>query len=241
MDSMSHILIHDLLYSSTSTYMRGGNDYEAKLKHLLSLDGKELLLLTNKHKGSVILSEEHVLDQKTMNVDMKKMCQLDEGDYQAVIVDDTCFIREPDVAVFVMKQYAKGSSVVIVAIEGIYDLSIVNKNFNVNWKLNAYTSRAIELNYLGKQIIDDAFPAGHKYVKAHFIVGGGELFAEYVCPEDGPPSPYPLGSPVITSLGDSKSVSYFGFANPADYKGIILKLCYAKAPPHSPTSSVICS
>mmetsp|Transcript_25824 Transcript_25824/g.43867 ORF Transcript_25824/g.43867 Transcript_25824/m.43867 type:complete len:133 (+) Transcript_25824:730-1128(+) len=68
-----------------------------------------------------------------------------------------------------------------------------------------------------------------------------------MCPEDyedeedypdGPPPPTP-GSPVIMSLGESKSVSYFGFSNPLDvsYGAIMLKLCYAKAPQHSPTPS----
>jgi len=244
---MSHILIHNLLYASTSTYMSGGSDYETKLKHLLSLNGNDLLVLTNKHAGSTILPEEKILDQTTMNVDKEKIRRLEKGDYQAVIVDDTCFIREPDVTAFVMKQYGKGASVVIVAIEGIYDLSTPNREFKVNWKLAGYTARSIELNYLGKQIIGDAFPPAHQYVKAHFIVGGGELFTEYLCPEDyedeedypdGPPPPTP-GSPVITFLGDSKSVSYFGFVNPLDvsYGAIMLKLCYAKAPHHSPTPS----
>ena len=55
---------------------------------------------------------------------------------------------------------------------------------------------------------------------------------------DGPPPPTP-GSPVIMSLGESKSVSYFGFSNPLDvsYGAIMLKLCYAKAPQHSPAHS----
>ncbi|KAL7492939.1 hypothetical protein ACHAWT_003336 [Skeletonema menzelii] len=188
-ESMSHILIHNLLYASTSTYMSGGSDYEAKLKHLLSLNGDDLLLLVNDHAASTILSETQIYYPKSYDVNKEKIGELERGDYQAVIVDDTCFIREPDVTAFVMKQYSK----------------------------------------------------------AHFIVGGGELFTEYLCPEDyedeedypdGPPPPTP-GSTVITSLGESKSVSYFGFANSLDvsYGAILLKLCYAKAPHHSPTSS----
>lgn len=241
---MSHILIHDLLYASTSTFMGGGNDYEDKLKYLLSVDGEHLLSLTKKHNGSVILSEEQIYDSKTMEVDMSKIHELEKGDYQAVIVDDTCAIREPDVTAFVVKQYAKGSSVIIMAVEGIFDLSTLNKNFNVNWKFNGYTARSVELNDLGKQIIRDAFPPAHQYVKANFIVGGGELFTEYMCPEDyedeedypdGAPPPTP-GSPVVTSLGDSKSISYFGFVNSLDvsFGAIMLKLCYAAAPQHEP-------
>jgi ribonuclease HI len=86
--------------------------------------------------------------------------------------------------------------------------------------------------------IGDAFPFGHQYVKANFVVGEGELFTEYQHPEDyedeedfpdGPPPPDP-GSPVVTLLGKDKSVSYFGFVNPLDvsYGSILLKLCYAR-------------
>jgi len=247
-ESMSHILIHNLLYASTSTYMNGGSDYEDKLKHLLSLKGDDLLLLANDHVASTIVSETQIYYPKSYDVNKEQLRQLEKEDYQAVIVDDTCFIREPDLTAFVMKHYAKGASVAVMAIEGIFDLSALNRKFQVNWKNAGYTARSIELNYLGKQILGDAFPSSHQYVKANFIVGGGELFTEYLCPEDyddeedypdGPPPPTP-GSPVITSLGESKSVSYFGFVNPLDvsYGAILLKLCYAKAPHHSPTSTV---
>ena len=246
-ESMSHILIHNLLYAPTSTYMSGGSDYEAKLKHLLSLSGDDLLLLANDHIASTIISETQIYYPKSYDVNKEQLGQLEKEDYQAVIVDDTCFIREPDLTAFVMKHYGKGASVVVMAIEGIFDLSTLNRQFQVNWKFAGYASRSIESNYLGKQILGDAFPSDHQYVKANFVVGGGELFTEYLCPEDyedeedypdGPPPPTP-GSPVITSLGEAKSVSYFGFVNPLDvsYGAILLKLCYAKAPQHSPTSS----
>ncbi|KAL7540145.1 hypothetical protein ACHAXR_009892 [Thalassiosira sp. AJA248-18] len=236
---LSHILIHDLLYASTSTYMDGNaNDHQAKLAKLSSLDGNELLKLTRKHKGSVILSETEVLNQQTGDVDTNRLRQLEKGDYQAVIVDDTCFIREPDITAFVMKQYAKGSSVVVMALEGIYNLSTLNQNFNVNWKVCAYTARSIKLTDIGKEVMGDAFPFDEKYVKSNFAVGEGEMFVEHQFPEnyedeedfpDGPPPPEP-GSPVVTSLGDSKSVSYFGFVNPLDvsYGAILLKLCHAQ-------------
>ena len=244
---MSHILIHNLLYASNSSYMSGSDDYEAKLKYLQSLDGNGLLTLTLKHAAATILSENDILDKRTLLVDMNKIRRLEKEVYQAIIVDDTCFIRESDVTAFVMKQYNRGASVVIMAIEGIYNLSTLNTQFNVNWKFAGYTTRMIELNNLGKQIIGNAFPLDYHYVKAHFVVGGGELFTEYLCPEDyedeedypdGPPPPSP-GSPVITSLGETKSVSYFGFSNPLDvsYGAIILKLCYAKTSNHVPKPS----
>lgn len=245
-ESMSHILIHNLLYASTSTYMSGGSDYKAKLKHLLSLSGDDLLLLANDHVASTIVSETQIYYPQSYDMNKEQLVQLDKEDYQAVIVDDTCFIREPDVTAFVMKQYGKGASVVVMAIEGICDLSTLNRKFQVNWRNAGCTKRFIELNYLGKEILGEAFPSDHQYVNANFVVGGGELFTEYLCPEDyedeedypdGPPPPKP-GSPVITSLGEGKSVSYFGFLNPLDvsYGAILLKLCYAKVPHHSPTT-----
>lgn len=222
---LAPILIHDLLYSSKSTYPKTNNDHdEAAWKKLSLLDGSALLDLTQKHNGTVILSEDDVLDQRTGDVDMARLQKLEKGgEYQAIIVDDTCFIREPDIASFVMKQYAdKGSSVVIMALEGIFDLSAINSKFKVNWKLSAYTKRTVQLTDIGKDVIGEkAFPLSDgKYTKANFVVGGLEMFKE---------NPFP-GSPVVSSLGKTKSVSYFGFVNPSDvsYGAILLKLCYAK-------------
>jgi len=67
--------------------MRGGSDYEDKLKHLLSLKGDELLRLTNEHAASTVLSETQIYYPKSWDVDMKTIRRLEKGDYQAVIMD----------------------------------------------------------------------------------------------------------------------------------------------------------
>jgi len=234
---LSHILIHDILYATTSTFMDGIHRYEPQLQHLSSLDGKELLHITRKYGGSIIWPiEEVILDGQT-EVDKNRLRQLQKGDYQAVIVDDTCFIREPDITNFVVDQYTKGASVVVMAMEGIFDISLLNRKFNVDWKFLAYTSNTIELTDRGKAIIGDAFLFEERRVKANFICGKGELFTEHqdseVDYDDVEEYPYgpppPSGSPIVTALRDHKSVSYFGFVNPLDvsYSAILLKLCYA--------------
>lgn len=213
------------------------HNYQDQLDHLLTLDGDKLLDIIEKYGGSVIVNENQIINQRTSEVDEKCLTQLEGGDYQAVIVDDTYFIREPKVTQFVMNQYEKGSSVVVMSIEGIYNLSVLNRKFNVDWNVCAYTSRDIKLTERGKDIIGDAFPRKNHYIKANFVVGEGPLFTEHQHPEDyedeedfpnGPPPPEP-GSPFATVMRGSRSVSYFGFVNPLDvsYGAILLKLCYA--------------
>mmetsp|Transcript_7997 Transcript_7997/g.16188 ORF Transcript_7997/g.16188 Transcript_7997/m.16188 type:complete len:269 (+) Transcript_7997:796-1602(+) len=219
-ENLSEILVHCLLYSTTSTYMDGSNDYGAKMKRLMSLGSKELIKLSHKHKASVVWSEEDILNQQAMEVDMVRLRELEKGDYQAIIVDDTCFMREPDITRFVSGQYQKGVSVVIVAIEGFYDLSPLRNCFDVDWNLSAYERNTVRLNKLGKKIIGrEAFPEVSVYTKSHFVVGEGELFH----------TNHRKGSPVVTVVRGSKSVSYFGFVNWRDvaYGGILLKLCFA--------------
>ncbi|KAL7471763.1 hypothetical protein ACHAXS_012060 [Conticribra weissflogii] len=206
-ENLSNILIHCLLYSTTSTYMiPSDDDYEGKLQHLTSLDGEELMKLSREHNATVIWSEDELLNEEDEEVDMVRLRELEKGEYQAIIVDDTAFIREPDITEFVANKYEKGASVVVVAIEGIFNISPLRRKFNVDWEFGAYTKRDIKLNDLGKQIIGDAFPEEYVYTKSQFIIGEGELFTEFQHPEDyedeedypdGPPSPAP-GSPVVT-------------------------------------------
>mmetsp|Transcript_30649 Transcript_30649/g.50632 ORF Transcript_30649/g.50632 Transcript_30649/m.50632 type:complete len:334 (+) Transcript_30649:20-1021(+) len=234
---LSHVLINDLVFASTSCYS-SPPDVTSRLEVLQFLDGKSLLNLTREYGGSVIISEDEVLDQSTGEVDLKKLNTLKKQEYQAIVVDDTSFIREPEVSQFVQSQFEKGVSVIVMGIEGIYDLSRLRESLDVDWQLRNYTSRTIQLTEAGKRLLGrDAFPFDSKYIKANLVVGSDELFAEYVNPadyeddsdyEDGPPAPNP-GSPVVTAVRGNKSVSYFGFVNSMDvsYGAIILRLCYA--------------
>jgi len=224
---VSDVLINDLLHATTSSFAGTYDD-------LKSASGDELLSLTKKHGGSVIWNELEVLDQRTGDVDTRRLKELAGEEYQAVITDDTCFIREPDIRSFVVEQYANGASVVIMGIEGIFDLSVINRSFNLDWKLCAYTARSITLSEKGDDALGkDAFPFKDKYVKSHFVASkekGEELFTEHLDEEDYPdgiPSPSP-GSPVVMNLKGARSVSYFGFVNPLDipYGPILLKLCH---------------
>ena len=234
---LSYVLINDLIFSSTSRYA-SPLDASTKLEILQFLDWPSLLNMTREYGGTVIHPEDDVLDQTTGEVDTKRLNQLSKQKYQAIVVDDTCFIREPAIAQFVLSQYEKGVSVVVMGMEGIYDLGSLRSSFGVDWNLSAYTTRTIQLTETGKRIIGlRSFPHDTMYVKAHFVVGEHQLFREYINPadyeddsdyEDGPPAPSP-GSPVVTVLRNNKSVSYFGFANTLDvsYGAIILRLCYA--------------
>lgn len=51
------------------------------------------------------------------------------------------------------EEYVKGSLVVVMALEGILNLSAINWIFKVNWKLSAYTMRYIKLTGIGKDVI----------------------------------------------------------------------------------------
>ncbi|EJK63650.1 hypothetical protein THAOC_15677 [Thalassiosira oceanica] len=233
---ISDVLINDLLHATTSTF---SGTYE----DLKSASGDELLSLTKIHGGSVIWNELEVLDQKTGDVDTRRLKELAGEEYHAVVTDDTCFIREPDIRSFVVKQHANGASVVIMGIEGIFDLSVINRSFGLDWKLCAYTARSITLSEKGVDALGkEAFPFKDKYVKSHFIASkdkGEELFVEYLDPRDyddeedypdGIPPPAP-GSPVVMNLKGARSVSYFGFVNPLDvpYGPILLKLCHNRS------------
>jgi hypothetical protein len=167
--------------------------------------------------------------------------------FQAIIVDDSSFVYESDVRDFVVEQYNRLTSVVYMAIEGIYDLSLLQRAFGVDWRLAAYTKRNAQLTANGLRIIGrKAFPFHDQYTKANYVSSAGhvdeELFTEFVNPDDykdelededsdydqGIPTPSP-GSPVLTSIDGNRSVSYYGFVNPLDvsHGAIILRLCYA--------------
>jgi hypothetical protein len=238
LNALDQLLINDLIYSNHPL-----NDFAPDVQHemLKAMDGPTLVqLVKSSGKGSVILPDDELFTEGTDQVDTEQLARLATNDYQAIVVDDTCFIREPDVQKFVMQQYQeKNVSVVIVGAEGIYDLGPIRAAFGVDWNVTVYTRRTIQLNPLGSTILGrQGFAVDTNYVKALFIQGTHELFMEHVNPDDyepdsddedpQPPKPQP-GSPVTTFIEHGKSVSYFGFVNSSDvsYGAIILRLCYA--------------
>lgn len=239
LEEMSLVLQNDLLYSSTSEWNKN-LPADIKLDILENLDAEDHIKVTQAKGGSIIVTEDELY---TNDGTVRSEClnalrsPQDERRYQAIVTEDSSMIREPAVASFVAEQYhVHGVSVVVMAVEGIFDLSPLNERFGTDWRLAAYTKRVIELTEMGLKIISsDAFPFDKKYVKSLFIStrASEALFAENINPddyEDSDPIPQPSpGSAIVTHLEGTKSISYFGFVNSLDvsYGAIVLRLCYA--------------
>jgi hypothetical protein len=167
--------------------------------------------------------------------------------YQAIVVDDSTMVHEEELAKFVSNKYrTQQTSVVVMAVEGLFNLRLYREMFGVDWRFVAYTKRTVQLTDLGRQIITaDAFLPDNLYVKACFVEAAssgpepttsGALFVEHVDPRDygdeyssdeddaqmsgvrpAPVPPPPSpGSPVVCSIQGGKSASYFGFVNSLD-------------------------
>lgn len=244
---LDDVLRNDLMYSSASSWNWNRLGDGIKLQILQMCDADTLLLMTQAWGGTSILSQSDLYDEAGEVIEAA-LAPHQSVEYQAIVVDDTSMVHEPIVARFVANKFqTEETSVVIMSLEGIFDLRTYSEHFGVNWHFAAYTKRYIQLTDRGHQILStDAFLPAHEYTKAAFVESQGEggendaLFVEYVDPrdyedessdEDGggrvpPPSP---GSPVVCSVVGNKSVSYFGFVNPLDvsYGAIMLRLCYA--------------
>jgi hypothetical protein len=83
------------------------------------LDGDSLLSMTQVYDGSVVFSDDQVFVEGTDQVDRRKLKKLAKQRYQAIVIDETCLYREPDLTAFVSSQYSKGVSVVVMALDGI--------------------------------------------------------------------------------------------------------------------------
>lgn len=241
-ENLGDVLRNDLVWSKNSTWT--GVPQDAKLKILENLDGESLLRMTQTFGGTVIVGDDELYSTEG-NLLEHKLELLARSRFQAIITDDSSMINDPGLATFVASQYQQGVSVVIWAIEGIFNLAPLNQRFGVDWQLVAYTKRDCMLNDLGRTIISDqAFPFHHKYAKSHFLVGSGELFTAYVNPadyeddesEDSEGNAVPrripdpeAGSAVMCFVEQPfKSVSYFGFVGlDVSWGAIALRLCYA--------------
>jgi hypothetical protein len=243
---LQDVLRNDLMYSSSSTWNWNRLGDGLKLHILQMCDGDALLLMTKAFGGTSIVPESDMFDSEGEVIE-SALAPHQSVKYQAIVVDDTSMVHVPAVARFVANKFQTDDcSVVIMAIEGIFNLRPYAEHFGVNWHFAAYTKRYIRLTERGHQILStDAFLPTHEYTKAAFVESQGEggendaLFVEYHDPRDyedessdeegnrvPPPGP---GSPVVCSVMGNKSVSYFGFVNSGDvsYGAIVLRLCYA--------------
>jgi hypothetical protein len=237
---LGHVLRNDLAFGLTSKWY-WAVPLDVKLTFLEFVNGESLIQMTKAFGGSILMCEDELYSSDDGKLQVNRFLHLQKDDYQAIITDDTSMIRERPIAAFVSDMHhRRGVSVVIMAIEGIFNLSPLRQLFGVDWKLTAYTKRTVQLTRLGQRVLsEDSFPFQDKYCKAHFIEGRGALLSEYVnpsdyeasdsdCMNDPVPDPSP-GSPVVMVTQGDRSVSYFGFVNPLDvpYGAIILRLCYA--------------
>ena len=248
LEDLRHIFIHDIVFSTRATFGVNHHWDSGTCLHMLNyLDGKSLVSIARVFGGPVIVDEEDLFvstDDYGCSVNMKTIDQLSQGDmqYQAIVTDDTNMINYPAIGNFVGKQYHNcDTSVVIMALEGIFDLSKIHEIFGVRWEVLAYTRRDIDLSDIGKSVIGEEL-FQKSYTKANFYSGPHELFVEVVNPEDfeddyeddaeleadTTPEPNP-GSPIVTHFDGYKCLSYFGFVNSADinFGAVILRLCYA--------------
>jgi hypothetical protein len=245
--ALDDVLRNDLMYSSGSSWNWNRLGDDVKLQILRMCDGDALLRMNQAWGGTSVVSQSDLYDRDGEVIE-SALAPHHNVEYQAIVVDDTSMVHEPVVARFVADKFqTEDTSVVIMSLEGIFDLRAYLEHFGVNWHFAAYTKRYVRLTDRGHQILStDAFLPTHEYTKAAFVEGLGEggendaLFEEYVDPRDyedessdeegggrvPPPSP---GSPVVCSVVGNKSVSYFGFVNDLDvsYGAIILRLCYA--------------
>ena len=235
-DELSQLLANDLIYASNSRLLTSISPELTDglwLQILDFLPGSDLLVLTETVGGTRYVADEDVYSAGTDQVDQVMLQRLaSQGPYQAIVVDDSSFVYESLIRDFVVQQYRQhDTSVIYMALEGIFDLSALQQSFEVTWRLREYTRRTIMLTAAGQRILTNkAFPCQTQYTKANYVVTSNHaeddvLFAEYINPadyqydgddsdvEDDPvPEPSP-GSPVVVRVRGNKSVAYCGFVN----------------------------
>ena len=239
-EDLEDVIRNDLVYASTSRArsLLPGVQEGVLLYMLRFLESKSLFSLTKAVGGTRVVDMEDLYDDEG-EVRPDKISSLRNGRYQAIICADYSLSEPGPCADFVQEQYQQhGVSVVVMAIEGLFDMSYMQRLFGINWRLAEYTARSIQLSDVGTSILSrNAFPQDNKYAKAHYVVGDGEaLFLNWTDPEEEEdsdsderdPIPQP-GSPVMVHLDENKSISFFGFVNSLDvsFGAIILRLCYA--------------
>ena len=227
-EALTTVVAYDLAFAKTSSYQPNLSNRNLVLDTLSSLEGKDLLQLTKQHGGSVIVREEELYDDSVVIQD--RLNDSAETMYNAIIVGDHEVISIPEITRFCSKQFHnKKVSVVIMALEGLYDISVINDTFGVHWHYAAYTKRDLCLSASGEKILSSrAFPSKSQYIKANYIRSDWPE-EEHLLMNDPESEDNDPGSAVVASIRKSNAVSYFGFvSSPLELYGpIIHRLCYA--------------
>jgi hypothetical protein len=85
--------------------------------------------------GTLFANMNAIYDEEGEIQEATRVQMLSKDKYQAVIVPDFAILHEPCVQDFVAEQYQKRVTVVVPAIEGIFDLSTTQqRTFGVSWR-----------------------------------------------------------------------------------------------------------
>ena len=238
-EDLEDVFRNDLVYASTSRahLLLPGVQERGLLLHTLHfLDGMSLIALTKAVGGAQLIDMDDLYDDAG-EVRPDKISSLRNGHYQAIICPDYSLSEPGPFADFVQEQYQQhGVSVVVMAIQGYFDMSYMRWLFGIDWRFVEYRRRTIQLSEAGAIILSRyAFPKDYIYTKANYIAGDGlALFSNWSDLEEEEDSkdevdtiPQPV-SPVMVCLDENKSISFYGFVSLDVSTGaIVLRLCYA--------------
>ena len=237
-EDLEDVIRNDLVYASTSRArsLLPGVQEGVLLYMLRFLESKSLFSLTKAVGGTRVVDMEDLYDDEG-EVRPDKISSLRNGHYQAIICPDYSLSEPGPFADFVQEQYQQhGVSVVVMAIQGLFDMSYMRWLFGIDWRFVEYRRRTIQLSEAGAIILSRyAFPKDYIYTKANYIAGDGlALFSNWSDLEEEEDSkdevdtiPQPV-SPVMVCLDENKSISFYGFVSLDVSTGaIVLRLCYA--------------
>jgi hypothetical protein len=172
---LGDVLRNDLVHSISSNASQWLPFEDGVLMNVLRYcDGASLLNLTHAWGGSEIVPESQLRDPETGDVVEENLEAYRDKVYQAIVIDDSSMVHEGAMSDLVSRKFHhQNSSVVIMAVEGLFDLQPYRERFDLDWRFAAYTKRTIRLTDLGRRIItSDAFAPKTLNVKACFIEGG---------------------------------------------------------------------
>ena len=192
-EEFGHVLCNDLTFSSASqwiSFQQANNNktlpLDIQLMILGYVDAKSLINITKAFGGTILVDKEEVWSEEK-DFDYSRLdAPPGQRQYQAIVVDDSTIYRKDRARDFIVRQYQENNvSVIVMGIEGIFDIGILRESFGVDWHTRAYTKRIIALTQHGKRILgSDVFPSETQYTKALYVEGQTELFHEHIDPAD---------------------------------------------------------